>query len=332
MTGFVFPLMFVLLPLPLIMRRLLPRVNDRNGDALQVPFFAEMESFSPSGKRGILFGLRFRRVAGALIWILLVTAAANPQWTGAPAKIPSEGRNLMLVLDISGSMDEADFVIQNTLVRRWDAVQAVANAFVKKREGDRVGVVLFGERAYLYAPLTFDLKTVSDLLKEADVGMAGAQTAIGDALGIALKTMADVPAESKVIVLLSDGAANAGRMKPLEAADLAAKMKVKVYTVGAGSDTGQSGGLFGMMSFSRGDEIDEETLKEIAQKTGGKYFRAKNTTELLDIYKEIDRLEPVKNDDVFVRPVKALFYYPLAAAFALSVLTALLTLISGRAR
>ena len=332
MTNFVFPLMFLLLPLPLIVRKLLPRVNDRDRDALQVPFFSEMEHLSLIGKRRKAFGLRFRRTAGALIWILLVTAAANPRWTGAPAKIPSEGRNLMLVLDISGSMDEADFVIQNTPVRRWDAVQAVANAFIKKREGDRVGIVLFGERAYLYAPLTFDLKTVSDLLKEADVGMAGAQTAIGDALGIALKTMADVPAESKVIVLLSDGAANAGRMKPLEAAELAEKMKVKVYTVGAGSDTMQAGGLFGMMSLSRGDEIDEKTLGEIARKTGGKYFRAKNTTELLDIYKEIDRLEPVKNDDIFVRPVKALFYYPLAAAFGISVLTVLLTLVSGRTR
>ena len=332
MTSFVFPIMFVLLPLPLIMRMILPRVNDQEQDALKVPFFSEMESLSATGRRAVLGGLHIRRILGALIWVLLVTAAAGPQWTGAPAKIPSEGRNLMLVLDISGSMEEADFVIQNTPVRRWDAVQAVANAFIKKREGDRVGIVLFGERAYLYAPLTFDLKTVSDLLKEADVGMAGTQTAIGDALGIALKTMADVPAESKVIVLLSDGAANAGKMKPMEAAELAEKMKVKVYTVGAGSDVEQMGGLFGMMPFARGDEIDEKTLREIAKKTGGKYFRAKNTRELLEIYKEIDALEPVKNDDIFVRPVKVLFYYPLAAAFGLSVLGALLILVGRRTR
>lgn len=332
MTNFVFPVMFFLLPLPLILRVVLPRTENRDEDALKVPFFSEMESLTVSRKRALSGGLRFRRILGALIWILLVTAAAGPRWTGEPAKVPTEGRNLMLVLDISGSMEEADFLIQNTPVRRWDAVQAVANAFIKKREGDRVGIVLFGERAYLYAPLTFDLKTVSDLLKEADVGMAGPQTAIGDALGIALKTMADVPAESKVIVLLSDGAANAGRMKPLEAAGLAEKMKVKVYTVGAGSDTVQMNGLFGMMPFSRGDEIDEKTLKEIAQKTGGRYFRAKNTGELLEIYREIDALEPVKNDDVFVRPVKTLFYYPLAAAFGLSVLGACLMLIGGRAK
>ncbi|MBR1778586.1 MAG: VWA domain-containing protein [Alphaproteobacteria bacterium] len=332
MTGFVFPIMFALLPLPLIVRAVLPPVNDENEDALKIPFFAEMESLSAGGRRTMLGGLRIRQILGALIWILLVTAAAGPQWMGAPAKIPSEGRNLMLVLDISGSMDEADFVIQNKAVRRWDAVQAVADAFIKKREGDRVGIVLFGERAYLYAPLTFDLKTVSDLLREADVGMAGPQTAIGDALGIALKTMIDVPAESKVVVLLSDGAANAGSMKPMEAADLAAKMGVKVYTIGAGSDTMQMGGIFGMMPFARGDEIDEKSLQEMAQKTGGRYFRAKNTQELLEIYKEIDALEPVKNDDVFVRPVKVLFYYPLAAAFGLSVLGALLMLAGRRGR
>lgn len=330
MTGFAYPMMFLLLALPLVMRVVLPRVNDKNEDALKVPFFDDMRRLSPPGGRSVFGGLRFRRLLGALIWILLVAAAANPQWVGEPSKVPSEGRNLMMVLDISGSMQEADFAIQNQAVRRWDAVRAVANAFVQKRQGDRIGVVLFGERSYLYVPLTYDLKTVSDLLKEADVGMAGTQTAIGDALGLALKTMIDVPAESRVVVLLSDGAANAGVMKPQEAAELAEKMGVKVYTIGAGSDAVQMMGMFGMMQMPRGDEIDEKTLREIARKTGGRYFRAKNTRELLEIYKEIDALEPVVNDDVFVRPVKTLFYYPLAAAFILSVLGAALFMTGRR--
>lgn len=330
MTGFAYPMMFLLLALPLVMRVVLPRVNDKNEDALKVPFFDDMRRLSPPGGRSVFGGLRFRRLLGALIWILLVAAAANPQWVGEPSKVPSEGRNLMMVLDISGSMQEADFAIQNQAVRRWDAVQAVANAFVQKRQGDRIGVVLFGERSYLYVPLTYDLKTVSDLLKEADVGMAGTQTAIGDALGLALKTMIDVPAESRVVVLLSDGAANAGVMKPQEAAELAEKMGVKVYTIGAGSDAVQMMGMFGMMQMPRGDEIDEKTLREIARKTGGRYFRAKNTRELLEIYKEIDALEPVVNDDVFVRPVKTLFYYPLVAAFILSVLGAALFMTGRR--
>lgn len=330
MTQFVYPLMFLLLPLPLLMRVLLPRVSDKKEDALKVPFFADMEALPRSGGLSVLGGLKMRRFLGALVWILLVTAAARPQWAGEPEKIPSEGRNLMLVLDISGSMNEADFVISGRPVRRWDAVQAVADNFIKKRQGDKAGVILFGERAYLYAPLTYDLKTVSDLLQEADVGMAGSQTAIGDALGLALKTMIDVPAQSKVIVLLSDGEANAGAMRPLEAGELARKAGVKVYTIGAGSDAVQMMGLFGMVQMPRGDEIDEKTLREIAKMTGGKYFRAKNTKELLDIYKEIDALEPVKNEDIFVRPIKELFYYPLGAAFVLSVLGALFVLAAGR--
>lgn len=330
MTGFVYPMMFLLLPLPLIMRMILPRVNDKNEDALKVPFFEEMDRLSSVRARSVWGSLHIRRFLGALVWVLLVTAASGPQWTGEPSKVPSEGRNLMLVLDISGSMQEADFAIQNKAVRRWDAVQAVADAFVRKRQGDRIGIVLFGERSYLYVPLTFDLKTVSDLLKEADVGMAGSQTAIGDALGLALKTMIDVPAKSKVIILLSDGSANAGVMKPLEAAELAEKMGVKVYTIGAGSDMVQMMGVFGMMQMPRGDEIDEKTLQEIARKTGGRYFRAKDTRELLEIYKEIDALEPVVNDDVYIRPVKTLFYYPLAAAFALSILMTVQLIIGRR--
>lgn len=331
MTGFAYPQMFLLLVLPFVIRAVLPRVNDNGGDALKIPFFDDVRDLRAAGVRPFAGGLKWRRFLGALIWIALVTAAANPRWTGEPAKVPSRGRNLMLVLDISGSMRETDFVLQNQNVSRWDAVCAVADAFVKKRAGDRVGVVLFGERAYVYVPLTYDLKTVSVLLDEADVGMAGSQTAIGDALGLALKTMADVPAKSKVVVLLSDGVANAGAMKPSEAAELAAKAGVKVYTVGAGSDSMQLSGLFGMMQIPRGDEIDEAALREIAQKTGGRYFRAKDTAELARVYGEIDALEPVENDAVFVRPVKALFYYPLAAAFALSALGALSQLIGRRA-
>lgn len=330
MTHFVWTGMFLLLPLPLIVRLVLPRVGDKSAEALKVPFFETVSALPVSRRLAIAGSLGLRRILGALIWILLVCAAARPQWAGTAVKIPSEGRNLMVVLDISGSMREPDFELNGRPVTRWEAVRAVADAFVKKREGDRVGVILFGERAYLYAPLTFDLKTVSTLLGEAEVGMAGTQTAIGDALGLALKTMIDVPAQSKVVVLLSDGAANAGVMRPLEAGELAKKAGVKVYTVGAGSDSVAVAGLFGTMRLPRDGEIDEETLKRIAEMTGGEYFRAKDTAQLARIYEKIDALEPVKNDDVFVRPVKELFYYPLAAAFLLSVLGAAV-LAAGRA-
>ena len=327
MFHFVAPLMFLLLPLPLLMRAVLPRADAQNDDALKVPFYAALKTLPERRAFAVLGGASVRRFLALAVWALLVCAAARPQWAGEAQKIESEGRNLMLVLDVSGSMAEPDFMLNGSPVRRWDAVQAVARHFLKKREGDRVGVVLFGERAYVYTPLTYDVQTVSSLLGEADVGMAGRQTAIGDALGLALKNMTDLPAKSKVVVLLSDGVANAGVMKPLEAAEIAKKAGVKVYTVGAGSDTAEMAGLFGMIQMPRGDEIDEETLKQIAAMTGGKYFRAKNTAELVEIYDDINALEPVKNDAVFVRPVKELFFIPLAAAFALSVLGAMSFLI-----
>ncbi len=323
MISFLFPFMFFLLPLPFIMQGILPYASDKKQDALKVPFFKEMSALSRNGAH-FVFPSRFLiKLFSFLAWSLLICASANPQWTGSPIKQPSEGRNLMLALDISGSMQEADFVLGNQPVRRWDAVQAVANSFIQNRTGDRTGIVLFGEQAYLYVPLTYDIQTVSDLLKEADVGMAGAQTAIGDALGLALKTMIDEPAESKVIILLSDGAANAGIMKPLEAAELAKKMGVKIYTIGAGSDTVEMMGLFGALKIARGDEIDEKTLKEIALKTGGEYFRAKNTKDLVEIYSKIDALEVVENEDIFIRPIKSLFYFPLALAFLFSILGAM---------
>lgn len=332
MFRFVWPLMFVFLAAPFVARLLLPRAPDRAGEALKVPFFKKMGALPSAGTLSVFAGAGFKKFLAALIWCALVAAAARPQWAGEAQKISSEGRNLMLALDVSGSMEEADFVLNGRPVRRWDAVRAVAQNFVDKRKGDRIGVVLFGARAYLFVPLTYDVETVRALLDESDVGMAGRQTAIGDAVGLSLKTMTDVPAKSKVIILLSDGAANAGAMRPQEAAEIAKKAGVKIYTVGVGSDVVEMNSLFGKVYVPRGDEIDEATLKQIAKDTGGRYFRAKNIAELVDIYDDINRLEAVKNDDVYVRPVRELFYWPLSAAFGLSVFGAFLYLFVGRSR
>lgn len=314
---FVTPYVFLFLPLPFILRWILPAWKKQIGSAIYFPMFEKvktLQNYNAVPKRS--YG---RLIISIIVWILCVCAAARPQYAGNPIKTSGEGRNLMLVLDLSGSMGEMDFVLQNKPVRRWDAVRSVAKNFIDKRTSDRVGVVLFGERAYLYAPLSYDLKTIKTLLNEADVGMAGSQTAIGDALGIAIKNIADVPAESSVIVLLSDGISNAGILQPLKAAELATRSKIKIYSIGAGSDIKEMNSLFGNIVLSRENEIDEATLKKVAEQTGGKYFRAKNTTELIEIYDEIDKLEAVKNDDIFIRPTKELFYIPLAIAFCLVV-------------
>ncbi|MCQ2966712.1 MAG: VWA domain-containing protein [Alphaproteobacteria bacterium] len=299
----------------------MPAWKKQIGSAIYFPMFDKIKSLQNQNTVSRTSYLRL--IISVLVWILCVCAAARPQYAGNPIKTTNEGRNLMLVLDLSGSMGEMDFVLQNKPVRRWDAVRSVAKNFVDKRTSDRVGVVLFGERAYLYAPLSYDLKTLKILLNEADVGMAGSQTAIGDALGIAIKNIADVPAETSVIILLSDGISNAGILQPLKAAELANRSKIKIYTIGAGSDIKEMNGLFGNIVISRENEIDEATLKKVAEQTGGKYFRAKNTTELIEIYDEIDKLETAKNDDIFIRPTKELFYIPLGIAFGLVIVTIL---------
>ena len=330
MIEFALPWAFVLLPLPLFMPFLLSPAPNKAQDALKVPFFESVLSL-PSGNAGITrHSVFFKRLCVIFIWFCLIAATARPRWTGEPVRLPSKGHDIVLALDISGSMGEKDFIFNQYLISRWDAVKRVAQDFIEKRKGDRIGIVLFGTRAYRFFPLTADLKTAAELLGEADVGMAGRKTAIGDGLGSALKALKDTPEKSRVIILLSDGVANAGSVRPLEAARQAKEQRVKVYTVGAGSSRQERHMMRGQSIVFQTDEIDEKTLAAIASETGGMYFRASDFDSLKRVYDAIDALEPVKRKETFFRPVKELFYYPLGTAFALSVFTALLSLLSRK--
>ncbi|WP_456445502.1 vWA domain-containing protein [Thiolapillus sp.] len=311
MLEFAWPWLFLLLPLPLLVR-LLPPVS-RPQAALKVPFLEDFQQLQS----------RLRRRAGssraalwlaALAWLLLVTGAARPQWQGEPVPLPMEGRDLMLAVDLSGSMAEEDFVIGRQRVDRLTATKIVAGNFIEKRKGDRLGLILFGEQAYLQAPLTYDLKTVKTLLEEAFINMAGQKTAIGDAIGLAIKRLRNKKGE-KVLILMSDGENTAGQMDPLKAAELAAEEGLKIYTIGIGADP--EADFFGMVS-SR-SALDEKTLTRIAQITGGRYFRARDTAELVAIYDAIDAMEPVENEKRFFRPVDELFYWPAGTALLLSL-------------
>jgi Ca-activated chloride channel family protein len=294
---------------------LLPRAPEGRSGALRVPFFAALGSL-PAG-RGAPGARGFGALALKLLaWTLLVVAAAQPVWLGPPQRITSQGRDLMLALDLSGSMETPDFEVGGRAVDRLSVVRAVAQDFVRHRVGDRIGLVLFGSRAYLQAPLTFDRDTVIQMLDEGEIGLAGEDTAIGDAIGLAVKYLRDRPADERVLVLLSDGASNAGALDPIRAADIAAKQGVKIYTIGIGTDGAVVQTPFGPRRISAGTDLDEKTLASIAQRTGGLYFRARDTDALVKVYRRIDALEPSEGEAATVRPTRALFYWPLAGAAA----------------
>jgi Ca-activated chloride channel family protein len=260
----------------------------------------------------------YRRLVFAAIWLLLVAAAMRPQWLGEPVPVPTTGRRLMLAVDVSGSMATEDMAGGATRLR---VVQSVAGRFIDGRRGDRVGLILFGTQPYLQAPLTSDLTTVHRFLNEAVVGVAGTETAIGDAIGLAIKRLRAETSEPQaapgqtVLILLTDGENDAGAMPPLEAARLAAQSGLRIYTIGVGA--APESGFFAMGGGN--SDLDEDTLKSIAKETGGQYFRATDAAALQDVYREINRLEPAKGTQQWLRPADEWFTWPLAAALLLSV-------------
>ena len=313
MFSFLWPWLFILIPLPLLMRWLTP-ASDSQVAAIRAPFASRWrvlgEQQGLSNRNGLIKALLVW-----LIWLLLLCGAARPQWTGEPIELPNSGRDLMLAIDLSGSMQIEDMQIGNTLLSRIEAVKAIASDFTERRQGDRVGLILFGTRAYLQAPLTFDVGTVTQFIREAQLGFAGEDTAIGDALGLAIKRLRDRPAESRVLILLTDGQDTASTVDPMEAAALASELGVTVYTIGIsrriGSRTSNSG------------EVDEALLNAVAKATGGQYFRARNPAELQSIYQVVDELEPIEQAKSTFRPVRSLTWMPVGGALFLAVLLAI---------
>jgi len=301
------------LPLPLIARALLPRARRGVGLALRFPYFGSLvgEGAGPVDRKP------WRLALATLAWLALVAAAVRPQWIGDPITIPKTGRDLMLAVDISGSMETEDMVLSGQPVTRLDVVKAVAGEFIDGRVGDRVGLILFGRRAYLQTPLTFDRETARILLEESAIGLAGKETAIGDAIGLAVKRLRENPEQNRVLILLTDGANTAGAVEPLKAADLAASEGLKIYTIGVGADEMMVRSLFGNRRINPSADLDERTLTAIADKTEGRYFRARDTEALVEIYELLDELEPIAEDEEIVRPPKDLFLWPLLATMAL---------------
>lgn len=223
---------------------------------------------------------------------LLATALARPQLTNREVVVESEGIDILLAIDVSGSMDSPDFSVGGRPATRLDVSKRVVAEFVEGRPHDRIGLVVFGEEAFTQVPLTLDHDSLSDFLGNLQIGMAGRNaTAVGQALAVACNRLARLDAPSRVVVLLTDGRSNAGRIAPLQAAEAAKALGIRVYTIGVGSaDGAPGGGLFGLLG-GRGDQIDEATLRSIAEVTEGRYFRATDTSSLQEIYRTIDELE-----------------------------------------
>ena len=320
MFELAWPWLLLALPLPLIVARLLPRAPGFIATALHLPhagFVLEQQAdVSPVS--------RLRSALALAAWALLVLGAARPQWLGPPQDVPRSGRDLMLAIDTSGSMSIEDMQLAGEAVPRYAAIQAIASDFIHRRNGDRVGLILFGTRAYLLVPLTFDLKTVGKQLADSTIGLAGRETAIGDALGLAVKRLRERPEDQRVLVLLTDGVNTAGELDPRKAIDLAAANHVRVYTIGIGAEALRVNSLFGSRVVNPSADLDEAMLKRMAEATGGRYFRARNSDELADVYRTIDQLEPVADAKESLRPVDELYWMPLAASVAAMSLAFLL--------
>ena len=298
MMHFVWPWVFAFLPLPWLFHLLLPRARSNNSAALQVAYLQDFQ-ISTSSVVSVSNKKRWPLLIYFLLWICLLAAAARPQWIGDSIELPVSGRDLMMAIDLSGSMGQA-FNQSYRSVTKLQATKIVASDFIEKRVGDRIGLILFGDQAYLQSPLTFDRTTVNILLAEAVVNLAGRATAIGDAIGLAAKRFSTNNDDDRILILLTDGMNTAGEIHPQKAAELASKKGLKIYTIGVGDRTSR--------------DLDEKTLDAIAKKTGGRYFRAHNIEELQQIYKILDKLEPTEKESKTYRPTWSLFYWPLSIA------------------
>ena len=316
--------MLAALPLPLFIRRYMTADHHDDDAALRVPLPQEFDGLASGSvsARGQIIKL----VLLSAVWLCCVIAAARPQFVGETLSLPVSGRDLLMAVDLSGSMEEQDFELEGRSVDRLTATKAVADEFIERRIGDRIGLILFGREAYLQTPLTFDRQTVRTLLDESAIGLAGKETAIGDAIGLAIRTLEDAGIEAgrRVLILLTDGANTAGAVDPLKAAELAAQRNMVIYTVGIGANSMTVRGIFGVRQINPSADLDEQSLTTIAELTGGRYFRAHDTEELAQIYTMLDDLEPAESEESGFRPVEEYFYWPLGlAALLTSVLAAI---------
>lgn len=316
MAEFAWPWIAVLLPLPWLLRRWLRPAAP--GQALHLPHPGlRLQTVADKTGHGIVPWLL------TLAWLCLLAAAMRPQWIGPPQAQQRSGRALMLAVDLSGSMRTGDMQLAGQPVSRFGAVEAIAGDFIARRSGDEMGLILFGSQAFLVTPLTYDLSAVRAQLQGAAVGLAGSETAIGDAIAVAVKRLSALPQPARVLVLLTDGVNNAGSIMPRAAAQAAKAAGVRIYTIGIGANQMVLPGFFGNQVVNPSEDLDADMLTAIATQTGGRFFRATDSDQLADAYRAIDALEPMPQHGPALRPRHELFRWPLLASLLLLLATLL---------
>jgi len=300
---------FIIVPLPVLVW-LIAKPFREHQQALRIPFFKEAAraaGLAPS-RGAVIMKRTIIQWGGALIiWVLLVAALARPQWVEDPIEQIQSARDIMLALDLSQSMEARDFVDSSgQRINRLEAVKQVVDDFISRREGDRIGLIVYGAGAYPQAPFTLDHASVQNLLNETEIGMAGPRTVIGDAIGLAIKLFEASEVEDRVLILLTDGNDTGSRMPPEKAADIAANQGIVIHTIGMGDP-----------SVSGEEQVDLEILQRIAEATGGKFFRGEDSEGLQEIYSTLDEITPNNYETFSYRPKLPLFHWPLGAAMVL---------------
>lgn len=316
MITFAWPWLLLLFPLPLLVYWLPKKNSNRTSAALIMPQLIESPSINVSSQSNNKTPL----VILSLCWLLTVLALSQPQWLGDAIDIPTEGREMMIAVDLSGSMQIEDMSLHGNTVNRLDMLKVVLGDFIERRVGDRLGLILFADDAYMQTPMTFDRKTVKQMLDESVLGLVGRKTAIGDAIALAVKRFDAKKKSNKVLLLLTDGQNTAGKISPEQALELAVAKDITIYSIGIGADVMLQESLFGTRRVNPSSELDEKTLTNLAKQTGGKYFRARDSQGMNQIYQLLDQLEPVEQEQQQMRPLTALFHWPLALALLISML------------
>ena len=311
MISFAWPWLIALLPIPLIIYFLPAKKSANQQSALIMPVVINVSTSVVSEQQKNKAPL----IMLTLCWVLLIMAVSRPQWLGEAVDIPSEGREMMIAVDLSGSMEQEDMHINGSTVNRLQMLKVVLGDFIERRVSDRLGLILFADDAYMQTPMTFDKKTVKQMLTESELGLVGRKTAIGDAIALAVKRFDAKKESNKVLLLLTDGQNTAGKITPEQALELAVAKNITIYTVGIGADSMlRQSAWGGTRRVNPSSDLDEKSLTDIAEQTGGLYFRARDSQSMSEIYVLLDKLEPIEQEQQQMRPLTALFYWPLALA------------------